>query len=275
MPAINVNGAQLEYIERGEGEPLVLSHGTLGDYRSWQLQLRPFAQRYRVIAYSRRYHHPNACRGNESDYSATLHADDLAALITGLGLESAHVVGNSYGAYTALFLAARHPQRVRALVLSEPPVLPLLERTADDRALRDDFLDTVCEPAGEMMRHGQLEEGVRVFIDGVVEEGAFDRFSRGVHQLIMDNTCEFKVETSSPDFWTPFTCDDASGIETPTLLLVGEHSVTFLQRVVDELQRCLPNNECVRVPDSTHELPSGRPELYNQAVLDFLAQYDR
>ncbi len=275
MPAVNVNGTELEYIERGEGDPVVLSHGTLGDYRSWQLQLDAFAETYRVISYSRRYHYPNACSGDESDYSAILHADDLATLITGLELESAHVVGNSYGAYTGLFLAARHPERVRALVLSEPPVLPLLERTAEGRALRDDFLERVWEPAGKMMQRGELEEGVRVFVDGVVEEGAFDRFSRGVQQLILDNACEFKVETSSPDFWTPFTCDDAREIETPTLLLVGEKSVTFLQRVVDELERCLPNNECVRVPESTHELPSDKPELYNQAVLDFLAQYDR
>lgn len=35
MPAVNVNGTELEYIERGEGDPVVLSHGTLGDYRSW------------------------------------------------------------------------------------------------------------------------------------------------------------------------------------------------------------------------------------------------
>ena len=57
------------------------------------------------------------------DYSAIVDADDLAALIRKLKLAPAHIVGVSYGAYVALFLAARHPELVRSLVLSEPPVL--------------------------------------------------------------------------------------------------------------------------------------------------------
>lgn len=101
-----------------------------------------FAETYRTISYSRRCHHPNRCSGDEAEYSAAVHADDLAAFIDGLGLESAHIVGNSYGAYTALFLAARHPRRVRALVLGEPPVFPLLEHHPEGRTLRDDFLAT-------------------------------------------------------------------------------------------------------------------------------------
>lgn len=36
MPAMQVNGTQLEYVERGQGAPVVLVHGTLGDYRSWE-----------------------------------------------------------------------------------------------------------------------------------------------------------------------------------------------------------------------------------------------
>ena len=273
MPAVQIDGVQLEYIEQGQGDPVVLVHGTLGDYRSWQLQMDAFAERYRTIAYSRRYHYPNECRGDESDYSAALHADDLAAFITGLELESAHVVGTSYGAYTALLLAARHPERVRALVLSDPPVLPLLEQRPEGRALRDDFLTEVWEPAGELVQEGKLEDGVRVFVDGVVEEGAFDRFPTGVQNLIMDNACEFKAETSSPNFWTPFTCEDAGRVTTPTLLLTGDRSLEWLQAIVNELERCLPNNECVTVPDTTHEVTSDNPEAYNESVLGFLAKH--
>ncbi len=273
MPTIPANGTQLEYIERGEGDPVVLVHGTLGDYRSWGLQMDAFAETYRVIAYSRRYHYPNQCRGDEPDYSAALHADDLAAFISALGLESAHVVGTSYGAYTALLLAARHPERVRALVLGDPPVLPLLEQSPEGRALRDDFLASVWEPAGEMMERGKVESGVRIFVDGVVEEGTFDRFPPEVQDLILDNACEFQVETSSPDFWTPFTCEDAGQIATHTLLLTGDMSLEWLQLIVDELDRCMPNNECGTVPETTHEVTSDNPEAYNEIVLGFLAKH--
>jgi pimeloyl-ACP methyl ester carboxylesterase len=271
MPNIELNGTTLEYIERGRGEPVVLVHGTLGDYRSWQLQMDAFAETHRVIAYSRRYHYPNPCSGDESDYSAALHAEDLAGIIKGLGLDSAHVVGTSYGAYTALFLASRHPQRVRALVLSEPPVFPLLEGNPEGRALRDDFLAKVWRPAGEMLQQGKIKDAVRAFVDGVVEDGVFDKFPMQVQNLIMDNGCELKVETSSPDFWTPFTCEDAGRVTASTLLLTGDKSHKWLQLIVGELERCLPNNEFVRVPETTHEVTSDNPEAYNEIVLGFLA----
>lgn len=273
MTTIQLNGTHLKYIEQGQGAPVVLVHGTLGDYRSWGLQMDAFAESYRVISYSRRYHHPNPCSGNESNYSAALHADDLAELISGLGLDSAHVVGNSYGAYTALLLAARHPERVRALVLGDPPVFPLLDHSPEGRALRDDFLAKVWEPAGEMLQRGKTKSGVKVFVDGVVEDGAFDAFPPEVQQLILDNACEFRVETSSPDFWTSFTCEDARRIATPTLLLTGDQSLQMFQLIVDELERCLPNNESVRVPNTTHEVSSDNPGAYNDIVLRFLAKH--
>ena len=86
MPEIMANGTQFEYIEQGQGEPVILVHGALGDYRTSPLQVESFAKRYRVFAYSRRYHYPNPWVGDGQDYSPLLHAEDLAALITSLGL---------------------------------------------------------------------------------------------------------------------------------------------------------------------------------------------
>jgi non-heme chloroperoxidase len=272
MSTVSVRGTELEYVEQGQGEPLVLVHGTLGDYRSWAPQADSFGKSFRTIAYSRRYHHPNPCVGDESDYTARLHADDLAELILGLGLESAHVVGTSYGAYTALFLAARHPGRVRALVLGDPPVFPFLEHSSRGQELRKTFLDQVWDPAGAMMREGRTQAGVRTFVDGVVEDGAYDRFPPEVRQMILDNACEFAVETSTPDFFTPFRCEDARRVSADTLLLTGDRSRKMFQIIVDELSHCLPSSEVRRVPDTTHEVSSDNPDAYNEMVLAFLAQ---
>ncbi len=273
MKKTAVNGTNLAYIEKGAGAPVVLVHGTLGDMRSWELQMDAFARHYRTIAYSRRYHYPNECNGNASDYSAVMHADDLSEFLKALGLESAYVVGNSYGAYTSLLLAARHPQQVRALVLSEPPVLPLLDHHEQGRAVRSEFLDRVWQPAGQAMQRGETEKGVQLFVDGVVNQGAFGSFPPEVRQLIMDNACEFKAETASPGFWTPFTCQEARQIATPTLLLTGQNSLKMLKLIMEELAGCMPGNDLVTVPSSSHETASENPEAYNQIVLDFLAKY--
>lgn len=269
--SIAVQGTELEYTEQGQGDPVVFVHGTLGDLRSWQPQIDAFAQHHHVVSYSRRYHHPNSCRDDGNKYSAAVHAADLAALVAALGLRSAHVVGSSYGAYTALMLGLNHPDCVRSLVLSEPPVLPLLEDHPEGAALRDEFLAQVWSPVGEILQAGDTEQGIRTFVDGLFDHGTFDQLPSEVRDLIMDNACEFILEATSPDFWTPFSRDDAARVHAPTLLLSGGRSLRMFQIIVDELERSLPRCERVTVGESAHDLPGEHPEAFNEIVLAFLA----
>jgi pimeloyl-ACP methyl ester carboxylesterase len=103
---------ELHYVECGKGAVVLFIHGTLGDYSTWEGQLGPFAETYRAIAYSRRYNYPNTNR-QRPNHSAIVEAEDVAAFITKLDLGKVHVVGHSYGAYTALFLAVQHPELIR------------------------------------------------------------------------------------------------------------------------------------------------------------------
>src|SRR6266704_971574 len=67
-------------------DPVVLVHGSLETLDSWRPQIAAFATRFHVIAYSRRYHPPNAVRPDGEGYALSLHGNDLIALIEGLGL---------------------------------------------------------------------------------------------------------------------------------------------------------------------------------------------
>jgi pimeloyl-ACP methyl ester carboxylesterase len=69
-----------------------------------------------------------------SGYSAVVDAQDLAAFLHALHLGKVVVIGHSYGALTALFLAVKHPELVRALVLAEPPAISLLAHLPGDKA---------------------------------------------------------------------------------------------------------------------------------------------
>lgn len=273
MPTAHVNGTHLAYVEQGRGEPLVLVHGSLGDFRSWRAQIEPFSKHYRVVAYSRRYHYPNAWPGDGLDYSAALHAQDLAALIQDLGPGPAHVAAASYGAYISLLLAARFPELVRTLVLGEPPIMPWLEHIPGGPPLLADFLAEAWGPARRALQRGDLKGGVGAFLDGVTGvEGGFDQLPPAAQAKLMDNALTMHVEASARDYFPSFTCDEARGIGVPTLLLTGERSPRMFHLITDELERCLSDTERVTIPGASHGIHTDNPGGYNEAVLAFLSQ---
>jgi len=273
MTTIEANGTNLEYIEMGQGDPIVFVHGSLNDFRSWQFQMEPFSRHYRTIAYSRRYHYPNAWHGDGLDYSVNLHAEDLASLIRGLGLQRPHIMGSSYGAYTTLVLANRHPELVRSITLGEPPILPWLEDTQDGAALVAAFTMNAWEPSKRAFQRGDMEDGVRLFINGVLGQGTFDKLPAPVRTAMMDNAPEMKAETLSPVYFSKFTCDDASEIKAPTLLLTGELSPMMFRHIIKKLQGCMPQAECSMIPKSSHMMQAGNPEVYNAQVLSFISRH--
>lgn len=165
---------ELHYIEHGQGEPLILLHGGQGDYRSWGPQMKAFSQRYRAISYSRRYHYPNDNPLTSQNHSAYVEADDLTAFIRKLKLGRVHLIGTSYGAFTALALAVKHPEMVRSLVLAEPPIHQWVRNTPNGAALYVEFMTAIHEPVGRAFKAGEDEGAMRIFVDGIAGTRRFD-----------------------------------------------------------------------------------------------------
>lgn len=111
-----VNGLQLYYEIHGDGEPLVLIHGAYASVSMWGPILEGLAQNHRVIAMDMQAH------GHTADVDRPLRyetmADDIAALMDYLEIESADIVGYSMGAGVGLQFALRHPEKVRRQVLA-------------------------------------------------------------------------------------------------------------------------------------------------------------
>src|SRR5260370_24808141 len=159
---IRVRGVELSYIEQGKGEPLILLHGGIGDYRSWEPQIKAFSHYYRVISYSRRYNYPNDNRLTAKNHSAYAEARDLAAFIRKLKLGRVHLVGTSYGAFTALVLNVAHPELVCSLVLAEPPVLQSVRDIPNGAVVYNEFMTAVWEPAAKAFKETDDEGAMRL-----------------------------------------------------------------------------------------------------------------
>jgi len=275
MAFVEVNSARLEYIEVGRGDPLVFVHGSLEDLRIWRRQMEPFSGRYHVVAYSRRYHYPNAAPGDgDPAYTAALHAADLAGLIEKLDLAPAHLVTSSFGGCIALQMATNRLDLVRSLVLAEPPLMPWLERIPSGAPLAAAFLTDAWEPAQRAFREGDAEEGVRSFLNGVIGREAFGRLSPSGRRMIMDNAAEMQAESVARDFFPTVTCQGAASIDRPVLLLNGELSPRLFHLIIDELARCLPRTTRTIIPGASHAIHVGNPPAYNAGVLGFLADMD-
>lgn len=115
----DANGIKTNYLEAGQGDPVVLIHGSgpgVTSYANWRLVLPALAENYRVVA-------PDMVgfgfseRPANIDYGVQTWADQVVGLMDTLELPKAHLVGNSFGGAIALRIATQHPDRVGKLVL--------------------------------------------------------------------------------------------------------------------------------------------------------------
>jgi 4,5:9,10-diseco-3-hydroxy-5,9,17-trioxoandrosta-1(10),2-diene-4-oate hydrolase len=114
-----VQGVRVHYTQTGSGPALVLVHGIVGSGRNWNRNIE-FLSRFRTVYAIDMANMGSSERVKGLDAGLEACADRLAAWMEALGIESADVAGHSHGGATAMILAARHPERVRRLVLFAP-----------------------------------------------------------------------------------------------------------------------------------------------------------
>jgi pimeloyl-ACP methyl ester carboxylesterase len=274
--AIVRGGVQLHYLERGRGVPVVFVHGSLSDYSYWADQVNVFARRYRAITYSRRHNPPNKNKIRPG-YSATVDADDLAALIKKLDLGKVHVVGHSYGAFTALFLAVKYPDLVRTLVLAEPPAVSLLAHLPGDRAEigKKTFADIqkrLVKPVKTAFVKGDRDAGLRAFLAYVLDDPrAWDKLSASARKEALAGAGEWDAMLPTGELFPTLDPMAVRKIAAPVLLLSGEKSYPFLKLIDEELERLLPKDRRKRIilRGASHRMWFEQPEACRKAVLDF------
>ena len=123
MPLVQGDGVQLYAEEAGTGHPIVWLHEFAADCRTWEGQVRRFSRSHRCVTYNARGYPPSDVPENDSDYTFECEREDLRAVLDSFGIERAHIVGLSMGAYTGLMFALRYPERVTSLLFGGPGVI--------------------------------------------------------------------------------------------------------------------------------------------------------
>lgn len=139
---LKVPGAQLYYEVQGTGPVLLVIPGGPTDAGIFAALGARLASQYTVVRYDPRGNSRSELDGPPVDQDMDVHGDDAARLLGVIGGEPAFVLGSSGGAQIGLNLAARYPQRVKALVAHEPPCMALLPDAEDLRAFNEDVYNT-------------------------------------------------------------------------------------------------------------------------------------
>ncbi|QLE70502.1 alpha/beta hydrolase [Streptomyces rectiverticillatus] len=155
-----VPGATLYYETRGSGPLLLLISGGAGDAGMYAGMFPALAAEYTVVTYDPRALSRSTLDGPLTDQQVQVWSDDARRLLDHLAPgEEAGVMGCSSGAVVALDLLARHPERLRRVVVHEPPLVELLPEPAPYRALFAEVRDTYrAEGLGPAM--ARFSEGI-------------------------------------------------------------------------------------------------------------------
>jgi non-heme chloroperoxidase len=267
--SIEINGAELTYLEAGVGPPVILINGLLGDYRSWRRQVDVLRPNYRVLALSQRYYWPNKWPDDGAGFGVATHVVDLSSLLRQLDLPPVHLIGHSYGGGVAAQFASEHPDLVRSLVLAEPAVATI--------ALDDPAVPGLLAEFGENRKivfdewqNGSRTKAVEEQLLYVFGHEALDRI-RAEHLAFINENADvigaaFRPRPPPP----PFTPASARRLTMPVLLIEGAGTRPIFRITCEKLASYLPDVQRVVIPDTSHALSLESPGPFSEATLQFL-----
>lgn len=266
---LRVNNYEMSYVEKGNGEPLILVHGSLSDYRTWLPLLEELSETNRTIAVSLRHYYPEKWQGKGNDLSLQQHADDLAAFIKGLKVGPVNLLGHSRGGAVALLLASKHPQMIKNLILADPaPLTTFLashpEVQADLNARKAKLKEVYTH-----YQHGDTESGLQVFVNYIAGPGAWEKTPETTRTTLRENA--WTQVSLLKDIETPFSCSNANNIVSPVLLITGERSASIYSYMHSALQPCLTKVHKAIIADAGHMMFRSNPTAFIFEVQDFIS----
>lgn len=261
-------------IEAGEGEPLLLLHGTGGHAENYARNIMPLSRHFRVFALDFIWHGRSQTTGFQPEIIPVL-VDQLVDVLDTLGIDRAHVAGQSLGGWVATRFALGHAERLRKLVLTTPmgykPAAAAGHTPQDMMRLRESSLDVLRNPSWENIR-ARLERIVNdkslITDEAIAVRHAFynDPAVNAVQQQLMTHYLGGEAPQKH-------AYDDAilAKIAVPTLVYWGDKN-NPPPPVGKALAGAIPGARFFSAPDTGHWAQFENFDIYNREVLAFLRE---
>ena len=262
MPRASVNGLKLYYEIEGDGAPVVLIPGFAAGRWIWFKQTADLSRDFRVIIFDPRG--VSASDKPEGPQTISLLAGDVAHLLETIGIQSAHIVGASFGGFVAQEFALKYPAMTRKLVLCctsfggpnhVAPSTDTLAALASTKGLNSE----------ERMRANLLLAFTPEYVRREVSE--VDRIVR----LRATNEVPEHIYLSQLQAAMSFNAESRlDQITSPTLVLTGDADVIVPVQNSRNLAAMIPGAELKIVAGGSHTFFIEQADQFNRIITEFL-----
>jgi pimeloyl-ACP methyl ester carboxylesterase len=285
MPVVKVNGIDVNYIDEGRGEPLLLIHNLTSNIRGFSGNIPQLARHYRTIAPDIRGHGQTT---HEEDYGRARAfytfdnlAQDQVALLDHLGIDRFYLFGQAFwGANTALHLYECIPERIKGIVISSAYMI-----CSDENRKAYDALGEAGRKNFLRMHALAREQGMMAVYNDRLTSGQFWGPKVLNSPEILETFTEAHETTSPAAFVTIPDLTDARRAriaaalrdrKPPMMMLLGEDEHEHNRRhFISEMRKDYPAVHVMMVPESGHYPTIENPYDFNCALLNFFAGAER
>ncbi len=263
----------LQFTEAGAGDTIVAIHGAVSDKRVWDSYQQPLSDQHHLVTYTRRYYGTQPWPEGENVYDASVHAEDLAALIRATNSAPVNLIARSSGGYSAVITAVKYPELVKSLVLWEPFVGNDFVPSAgfDDKSV--ELINAFRKgfgPAAKAAKSGDTNTAVEHFIEHVyeMEKGSFHELSDSYKELFYDNarTLSLLYTGKTTD---KVTCDFLGKIQAPTLVLRGSDTDEGYAMTHIKAAECIPGSQLSVIEGVVHDGAGKKVAEISQRAQEF------
>jgi len=261
MPEVVRNAVTISFSDEGRGPAVILLHGHTLDRRVWDpIVPELLAADLRVLRPDLRGH-GRSTRPN-SGYHVSHHAADVTALLDTVGVESAAVIGFSFGGAVALEIALTQRPRVAALGLLAP-LMP-------DRPFEPAFMESLREVARTIRTEGIAEAMAGPWAANPLFAHSFTK--EGIREAVADIVKDFPgaefLATERDRVERDWKLPDRLGeIAVPTRVMVGEKEMLGFKAFAEEAANGIPGAVLDVVPDCGHLLPLEAPDAVAEMII--------
>jgi pimeloyl-ACP methyl ester carboxylesterase len=233
-----VNGIKIWYAVFGQGKPVILLHGGLGNSNYWGNQVPELAKHYQVIVMDSRGH--GRSTRNDEPYGYDLMASDVIGLLDYLKIQKVALVGWSDGAILGLDIAIHHPERLSKLFAFAANSDP---NGVADISKSDVFNAYIARAEKEYESLSATPTGYSAFLDQIS-----------------------KMWASQPNW----TADDLKKITVPTWIVDADHDEAIKRENTEFMAANIPNAGLLLEPEVSHFSFLQDPQQFTDDVLHFL-----